>query len=259
MLLTMATRPQHLLPLLPLLATQACTPQGIDGVPKISQDYNPATWMLEVTNVAVENRTGQDFAALYASSDMYKCALPLTPTKALFSRCHLNLNLSSDMHGYLNIPVVHREEPALQTWLICIDCLARQARQKSNDHREKRSAFVLTCRRAETMITELAAPAPDSQPLHFPTEYAVGRLGQLKTIVWKLSCVYWRYTGWPLILVPTPPRVCMFVLTTVRRMYDDDCYHQANVHVGFTAYPVEILHRQHAPHVAVQQEFHSDH
>ena len=48
--------------------------QGIDGVPKISQDYNPATWMLEVTNVAVENRTGQDFAALYAASDMHKCA-----------------------------------------------------------------------------------------------------------------------------------------------------------------------------------------
>jgi hypothetical protein len=53
--------------------------QGIDGVPKISQDYNPATWMLEVTNVAVENRTGQDFAALYAASDMHKCASTLLP------------------------------------------------------------------------------------------------------------------------------------------------------------------------------------
>ena len=48
--------------------------QAIDGVPKISQDYNPATWMLEITNTAVENRTGQDFAALYASSEMNKCA-----------------------------------------------------------------------------------------------------------------------------------------------------------------------------------------
>ncbi len=47
--------------------------QGIEGVPKVSQDYNPATWMLEVTNVAVEHRTGQDFAALYTSSDMYRC------------------------------------------------------------------------------------------------------------------------------------------------------------------------------------------
>jgi len=43
-------------------------------VPKISQDYNPATWMLEITNTAVENRTGQDFAALYAQSEMNKCA-----------------------------------------------------------------------------------------------------------------------------------------------------------------------------------------
>ena len=51
-----------------------CPVQAIDGVPKISQDYNPATWMLEITNTAVENRTGQDFAALYAQSDMNKCA-----------------------------------------------------------------------------------------------------------------------------------------------------------------------------------------
>ena len=56
--------------------------QAIEGVPKISQDYNPATWMLEITNTAVENRTGQDFAALYASSDMNKCAL-LTPAQPL--------------------------------------------------------------------------------------------------------------------------------------------------------------------------------
>ncbi len=53
------------------------------------------------------------------------------------------------------------------------------------------------CRHADAMIAEMAVPAPDSEPLHFPTEYAVGRLGQLKIIVWKLSCVYWRYTGEP--------------------------------------------------------------
>ena len=45
------------------------------------------------------------------------------------------------------------------------------------------------------MIQELEVPQPGSEPLHFPTEYAVGRLGQLKTIVWKFACVYWRYTG----------------------------------------------------------------
>ena len=50
-------------------------------------------------------------------------------------------------------------------------------------------------RRAETMIEELKVPAPDSQPLHFPTEYAVSRFAQLRTILWKNACVYWRYTG----------------------------------------------------------------
>ena len=41
-------------------------------MPSITQDYNPATWMMEVANNAVENRTGQDFAKLYAASDMNK-------------------------------------------------------------------------------------------------------------------------------------------------------------------------------------------
>ena len=50
-------------------------------------------------------------------------------------------------------------------------------------------------RRSEAMIQELEVPEPGSEPVHFPTEYAVGRLGQLKTIVWKFACVYWRYSG----------------------------------------------------------------
>ena len=49
-------------------------PQAIESVPKISEDYNPATWMLEVANHGVESRTGQDFAELYNNSDMRTCA-----------------------------------------------------------------------------------------------------------------------------------------------------------------------------------------
>ena len=45
------------------------------------------------------------------------------------------------------------------------------------------------------MIDELKVPAPESQPLHFPTEYAVSRFAQLRIILWKNACVYWRYTG----------------------------------------------------------------
>ncbi|KAK8562398.1 hypothetical protein V6N12_010479 [Hibiscus sabdariffa] len=46
--------------------------QGIDGVPSIRDGYNPATWMLEVTNPAVEQRLGIDFADIYKNSAQYR-------------------------------------------------------------------------------------------------------------------------------------------------------------------------------------------
>ena len=36
--------------------------EGIEGVPKITLGYNPATWMLEVTFVNSTIRLGVDFA-----------------------------------------------------------------------------------------------------------------------------------------------------------------------------------------------------
>ncbi|XP_058109104.1 ABC transporter G family member 31-like [Magnolia sinica] len=46
--------------------------QGIDGVAPIPEGYNPATWMLEVTTQACEERIGQDFATIYRNSDEYR-------------------------------------------------------------------------------------------------------------------------------------------------------------------------------------------
>ncbi len=54
------------------IASSGCI-QGLEGVPKIQGDANPATWVLEVSNTAVESRTGQDFADLYEASPLYKC------------------------------------------------------------------------------------------------------------------------------------------------------------------------------------------
>ncbi|GKV23287.1 hypothetical protein SLEP1_g33035 [Rubroshorea leprosula] len=45
--------------------------EGIPGVPKIKENYNPATWMLEVTNPSVEAQLGVDFASLYKESHQY--------------------------------------------------------------------------------------------------------------------------------------------------------------------------------------------
>lgn len=45
------------------------------------------------------------------------------------------------------------------------------------------------------MILELEHPEAGSEPLHFPQKFAVSRMSQLKTILWKNNQVYWRYTG----------------------------------------------------------------
>lgn len=46
--------------------------QSIPGVPKIRDNYNPATWMLEITSNSVENELGVDFAKVYRESTLYE-------------------------------------------------------------------------------------------------------------------------------------------------------------------------------------------
>ncbi|KAJ7568866.1 hypothetical protein O6H91_01G050900 [Diphasiastrum complanatum] len=46
--------------------------QAIDGVPKIKEGYNPATWMLDISSEAAESRLGVDFAEIYKTSPLYK-------------------------------------------------------------------------------------------------------------------------------------------------------------------------------------------
>ncbi|ERN15919.1 hypothetical protein AMTR_s00039p00224920 [Amborella trichopoda] len=41
------------------------------GLPKIRDNYNPATWMLEVTSTSMEKQLGIDFADLYKESSLY--------------------------------------------------------------------------------------------------------------------------------------------------------------------------------------------
>ncbi|TYH10102.1 hypothetical protein ES288_A07G151900v1 [Gossypium darwinii] len=46
--------------------------EGIPGVPKIKDNYNPATWMLEVTKPSSEAELGVDFAHIYKESHLYQ-------------------------------------------------------------------------------------------------------------------------------------------------------------------------------------------
>jgi energy-coupling factor transporter ATP-binding protein EcfA2 len=46
--------------------------EAVPGVPKIKDGYNPATWMLEVSSPAVEQRLAIDFAHIYSKSPLFK-------------------------------------------------------------------------------------------------------------------------------------------------------------------------------------------
>ncbi|ONK61392.1 uncharacterized protein A4U43_C08F29430 [Asparagus officinalis] len=46
--------------------------EGIAGIPRIRNNYNPATWMLEVTSTSVEAQLNVDFAQIYKSSSLYR-------------------------------------------------------------------------------------------------------------------------------------------------------------------------------------------
>ncbi|KAJ0085341.1 hypothetical protein Patl1_07685 [Pistacia atlantica] len=46
--------------------------EGVFGVPKITKNYNPATWMLEVTSPSTEAELGIDFAQIYKDSTLYE-------------------------------------------------------------------------------------------------------------------------------------------------------------------------------------------
>lgn len=46
--------------------------ESIAGVPKIKNNYNPATWMVEVSSASSETELGVDFADLYLQSALYQ-------------------------------------------------------------------------------------------------------------------------------------------------------------------------------------------
>ncbi|CAA0839123.1 ABC transporter G family member 40 [Striga hermonthica] len=66
--------------------------EGIQGVKKIRDGYNPATWMLEVTSSAQEMILGVDFAEFYKNSELYR------RNKALISELSTPPPGSKDLH-----------------------------------------------------------------------------------------------------------------------------------------------------------------
>ncbi|XP_058112108.1 pleiotropic drug resistance protein TUR2-like [Magnolia sinica] len=46
--------------------------EGINGIHKIKDGYNPATWMLEVSSIAQEGILGVNFSEIYKNSDLFR-------------------------------------------------------------------------------------------------------------------------------------------------------------------------------------------
>ena len=70
--------------------------QGIQGVSKIKDGYNPATWMLEVTAASQEHVLGVDFSDIYKKSELYQW-VNFDQTSHFMSSC-----LGVAVGGYIN-------------------------------------------------------------------------------------------------------------------------------------------------------------
>lgn len=86
--------------------------EEIDGVSKIKDGYNPATWMLEVTSAGQETTLGVDFAELYRNSELYR------RNKQLIAEFSMPAPGSKDLHFV--------SQYSQSFWTQCMACLWKQ-------------------------------------------------------------------------------------------------------------------------------------
>ncbi|KAK7294130.1 hypothetical protein RJT34_17013 [Clitoria ternatea] len=86
--------------------------ESIEGVNKIKDGYNPATWMLEVTTPSQELTLGVDFHEIYKNSELYR------RNKQLIKELGNPAPASKDLH----FPTQY----AQSLWVQCLACLRKQ-------------------------------------------------------------------------------------------------------------------------------------
>uniref|UniRef100_A0A0E0MIJ3 ABC transporter domain-containing protein n=1 Tax=Oryza punctata TaxID=4537 RepID=A0A0E0MIJ3_ORYPU len=88
--------------------------ETIPGVPKIKDNYNPSTWMLEVTCASMEAQLGVDFAQIYRKSTMCKDKDALVKS---LSKPALG---TSDLHFPTRFPQKFGEQLKACIWKQCL-------------------------------------------------------------------------------------------------------------------------------------------
>nr|QVT92310.1 ABC transporter [Salvia miltiorrhiza] len=168
--------------------------EGIDGVVRIKDGYNPATWMLEVTSMAQEAAFGVDFAQLYKSSELYR------RNKALIAELSKAIPGSKDVHfgGRYSQSLLEQ----------CKACLWKQQLSYSRNPpyiavRLMFTTFIALMlgtifwdlgskRRNKALIAELSKAIPGSKDVHFGGRYSQSLLEQCKACLWKQQLSYSR-------------------------------------------------------------------
>uniref|UniRef100_A0A0E0CLF2 ABC transporter domain-containing protein n=1 Tax=Oryza meridionalis TaxID=40149 RepID=A0A0E0CLF2_9ORYZ len=88
--------------------------ETIPGVPKIKDNYNPSTWMLEVTCASMEAQLGVDFAQIYRESTMCK------DKDALVKNLSKPALGTSDLHFPTRFPQKFGEQLKACIWKQCL-------------------------------------------------------------------------------------------------------------------------------------------
>ncbi|KAI0523961.1 hypothetical protein KFK09_003325 [Dendrobium nobile] len=86
--------------------------EGIEGIRKIRDGYNPATWMLEVTTTAQEHILEADFSEIYKNSELHE------KNKAIIAELSIPPPGSDDLHFSTQYPQMFHTQ--------CIACLWKQ-------------------------------------------------------------------------------------------------------------------------------------
>ncbi|WVZ55007.1 hypothetical protein U9M48_005726 [Paspalum notatum var. saurae] len=97
--------------------------EAIPGIPKIMDNYNPLTWMLEVTSTSMEAQLGMDFAQVYKVSSMYNKTLEHTTfgyKKSPFPNTVSSKVLGAVQSFHLEAMLITLENPFLQLGTNCV-------------------------------------------------------------------------------------------------------------------------------------------
>ncbi|XP_051216581.1 ABC transporter G family member 41 [Lolium perenne] len=84
--------------------------QAIPGVPRIKDNYNPSTWMLEATSTSMELQLGVDFAHMYRESSISK------DKEMLVKRLSIPALSTSDLYFPTRFPHKFREQFKACLW-----------------------------------------------------------------------------------------------------------------------------------------------